>query len=189
MDFFKSILNETGAVLEDFISNPENFILLEAAGNKIIESFRNGNKIITCGNGGSMSDAMHMAEELTGRFRDDRPPLPAIAISDPGYLTCTANDYGFEQVFSRFVEGVGKKGDTLVAISTSGNSPNILGAVMTARRKKLTVIGLTGSDGGKMAEFCDVTIRVPWSAHSDRIQEMHIKIIHALIQYIEENIS
>jgi D-sedoheptulose 7-phosphate isomerase len=189
MDFFKSIFDEASIVLEDFKSNPDNFTLLELAGNQIIKSFKNGNKIITCGNGGSMSDAMHMAEELTGRFRDDRPPLPAIAISDPGYLTCTANDYGFEVVFSRFIEGVGKEGDTLVAISTSGNSPNILNAVKKARHKKLTVIGLTGADGGKMAGFCDVAIRVPFSAHSDRIQEMHIKIIHALIQYIEENIS
>ena len=186
MDFFKSIFTEAGKVLNDFISDPGNLDLLEKAGIKIVESLKAGNKIITCGNGGSMSDAMHMAEELTGRFRDDRPPMPAIAISDPGFLTCTANDYGYEQVFSRFVQGVGNAGDVLVAISTSGNSPNIVRAVKTAREKQIVTIGLSGAGGGEMAEYCDFIIRVPYSEHSDRIQEMHIKIIHSLIQYIEE---
>lgn len=186
MDFFKSIFTEAGKVLDGFISDPDNLDLLEKVGYKLVESLKAGNKIITCGNGGSMSDAMHMAEELTGRFRDDRPPMPAIAISDPGYLTCTANDYGYEQVFSRFIQGLGNAGDVLVAISTSGNSSNIVQAVKTARKKQMVTIGLSGAGGGKMAEFCDLIIRVPYSAHSDRIQEMHIKIIHSLIQYIEE---
>ena len=186
MDFFKSIFAEARNVLDGFISDRDNLDLLEKVGYKLVESLKAGNKIITCGNGGSMSDAMHMAEELTGRFRDDRPPLPAIAISDPGYLTCTANDYGYEQVFSRFIQGVGNAGDVLVAISTSGNSSNIVQAVKTAREKQMVTIGLSGAGGGKMAEFCDLIIRVPHSAYSDRIQEMHIKIIHSLIQYIEE---
>jgi D-sedoheptulose 7-phosphate isomerase len=130
-----------------------------------------------------------MAEELSGRFRKERDPLPAIAISDPGYLTCTANDYGYDQIFSRFIQGLGNEGDVLVAISTSGTSPNIIEAVKTAKAKHMIIIGLTGADGGKMAEFCDITIRVPYAAHSDRIQEVHIKIIHALIQFIEEKMT
>ena len=189
MDFFKTIFTEAGEVLNDFVSDPVNLENLEKAGNKIVASINAGNKIITCGNGGSMSDAMHMAEELTGRFRDDRPPVAAIAISDPSYLTCTANDYGYDQVFSRFIQGVGKAGDILVAISTSGNSPNIIQAVKAARENQMIIIGLSGADGGEMAEYCDVMTRVPYSAYSDRIQEVHIKIIHCLIQFIEKNMT
>ena len=189
MSFFESVFNEAGKVLHDFVADPASFRDLEEAGCKLVASIRSGNKILTCGNGGSMCDAMHMAEELTGRFRNDRPPIAAIAISDPGYLTCTANDYGYEQVFARFIEGAGKAGDVLVAISTSGTSPNIVKAVKTAREKKMTVIGLSGATGGDMAEYCDVIIRVPHSGYSDRIQEIHNMIIHSLIQYIEEHIT
>jgi D-sedoheptulose 7-phosphate isomerase len=153
----------------------------------ITESLKNGGKVISCGNGGSMCDAMHFAEELTGRFRENRKALPAIAISDPSHLTCVANDYGFDKVFSRFVEAVGKKGDTLLAISTSGNSKNILEAIAAAKNSGMKVIGLTGKDGGKMATLCDVEIRAAANAnYSDRIQEIHIKIIHSLIHCIEE---
>ena len=141
--------------------------------------------MISCGNGGSMSDAMHFAEELTGRFRGDRPALPAMAISDPTHLTCVANDFGFEYVFSRYVEAHGKAGDVLLAISTSGNSENIVNAVEAAHRKGMLVIGLTGKDGGKMKNRCDVNICVPWNGYSDRIQEIHIKVIHILIEQIE----
>ncbi len=189
MGFFDRVFNEAGKVLHDFVSDSDNLEDLEKAGSKLVASIRSGNKILTCGNGGSMCDAMHMAEELTGRFRDDRPPVSAIAISDPGYLTCAANDFGYEQVFARFIEGVGKAGDVLVAISTSGTSPNIVEAVKTARVKQMTVIGLSGATGGDMAAYCDVIIRVPHSGYSDRIQEIHSMIIHSLIQYIEENIT
>jgi len=189
MDFFQTIFTEAEKVLNDFVSDPANIKDLEKAGSKMVASLKAGNKIITCGNGGSMSDAMHMAEELTGRFRDDRPPFAAIAISDPSFLTCTANDYGYDQIFSRFIQGVGRAGDILVAISTSGNSPNIVNATKTAHENQLIVIGLSGADGGNMSEFCDITIRVPYSVHSDRIQEIHIMIIHSLIQYIEINMT
>ncbi len=189
MDFFERVFSEAGKVLHDFVSDPANLEDLEKAGSKLVASILSGNKILTCGNGGSMCDAMHMAEELTGRFRNDRPPISAIAISDPGYLTCTANDYGYEQVFARFIEGVGKAGDILVAISTSGTSPNIVEAVKTAREKRMTIIGLSGATGGDMAEYCDIIIRVSHSGYSDRIQEIHSMIIHSLIQYIEENIT
>ncbi len=132
-----------------------------------------------------MSDAMHFAEELTGRYRNDRPSLAAIAISDPSYLTCVGNDYGYESVFSRFIEGMGAEGDVLVAISTSGNSANVIKAIEAARSKGMKVIGLTGKDGGKMAGICDVEIRAPHSTYADHAQEIHIKVIHCLIMGIE----
>jgi D-sedoheptulose 7-phosphate isomerase len=135
-----------------------------------------------------MCDAMHFAEELSGRFRDDRPAMPAIAISDTSHLTCAANDYGFESIFSRFIEGVGFSGDVLFAISTSGNSSNVVKAALKAKEKKMKVIALTGKDGGKLAGIADIEIRAPFSKYSDRTQEIHIKIIHSLINYIEKNI-
>lgn len=148
-------------------------------------SLKQGGKIISCGNGGSMSDAMHFAEELTGRYRNNRPSYPAVSISDPSHITCVANDYGFDFIFSRYVEGVGKKGDVLLAISTSGNSTNVIEAAKSAQNKGMTVVGLTGKDGGKLSGLCEVEIRVPWMQYADRIQEIHIKVIHSLIDYIE----
>jgi len=189
MNSFKEDFLEAKEVLEKFISNEDNFSKLKDAGNIMVASINNGNKIISCGNGGSMSDAMHLAEELTGRFRDERKAIPALSISDPSHITCTANDYGFDAIFSRFIEAHGKSGDVLFAISTSGNSLNILNAVNTARNLGMKVIGLTGKNGGKLAALCDVEIRAPHSGYSDRIQEVHIKIIHSLIRYIENNID
>lgn len=132
-----------------------------------------------------MSDAMHFAEELSGRFRGDRRALPAIAISDPSHITCSANDFGYDKVFARFVEAIGSKGDVLVAISTSGNSANVMEACIAARQKGMKIVGLTGKNGGKLAGMCDVEIRVPFFGFADRVQEVHIKIIHSLIHYIE----
>ena len=134
-----------------------------------------------------MCDAMHFAEELTGRYRNDRPSIAAIAISDPSHISCVANDYGFEYIFSRYIESIGKKGDVLLAISTSGNSKNIVNAIRAAREKEMLVIGLTGKTGGDMATLCDVEIRAPHSEYADRAQEIHIKVIHALIDHIENN--
>lgn len=172
-------------VLNEFILNEANFTAIENAGDAMVKSLQNGGKIISCGNGGSMCDAMHFAEELTGRFRGDRPSMPAVAISDPSHITCVANDYGFDYIFSRYVEGMGQKGDVFLGISTSGNSANIINAVKAAKEKGLIVVGLTGKSGGEMATLCDVEIRVPWEKYSDRVQEIHIKVIHCLIQYIE----
>jgi len=172
-------------VLNEFISNEDNFNAIAAAGEAMAASLQNGGKILSCGNGGSMCDAMHFAEELTGRFRNDRLSLPAIAISDPSHITCVANDYGFDYIFSRYVEGLGAKGDILLGISTSGNSENVINAIAAAKQKGMIVVGLTGKNGGKMAELCDIEIRVPWKQFSDRVQEIHIKVIHCLIQYIE----
>lgn len=189
MDSIIQNFKQAALVLEEFISNQKNFEKIQSAGDAMVMALKQGNKIISCGNGGSMSDAMHFAEELTGRFRENRPSMPAIAISDPTHLTCVANDYGFDYVFSRYVEGLGVAGDVLLAISTSGNSPNCILAAEAARKKGMKVIGLTGKSGGKMASLCDIELRVPHEGYSDRIQEIHIKIIHSLIHYIEQKMN
>lgn len=176
---------EAQKVLTEFINDENTWNNIEKAGNLMIDAIKRGNKIFSCGNGGSMCDAMHFAEELTGRFRDDRKAIPAIAISDPSHITCTANDYGFDHIFSRYIEALGRKGDVLLAISTSGNSVNILNACKVAEEKNIAIIALTGKDGGKLKYICDVEIRAPQSEYADRIQEIHIKIIHSLIHYIE----
>jgi D-sedoheptulose 7-phosphate isomerase len=189
MNKFKQDFLEAKEVLEKFLSDETNFIKLEKAGKIMVDAVNTGNKLIACGNGGSMSDAMHFAEELTGQFRNRRKAIPALSIADPSHITCTANDYGFEAIFSRFVEAHGKRGDVLLAISTSGNSKNIINAVDEAKRKGMKIVSLTGKDGGKLANMSDVEIRVPHSGYSDRIQEIHIKVIHSLINYIECNID
>lgn len=184
-DTIKQNFTEARDILDQFINNEKNFEALQEAGNMLVESIRKGNKIISCGNGGSMSDAMHFAEELTGRFRESRDPIPAMAIADPTHISCTSNDYGYEYVFSRYVEAFGKEGDVLLAISTSGNSGNVIKAVEVAREKKMKVIALTGKDGGKLANMGDVELRAPKSQYADRAQEIHIKIIHSLIHFVE----
>lgn len=165
----------------------ENHTKIENAGMSMVNSIKNGGKIISCGNGGSMCDAMHFAEELTGRYRDNRAALPAVSISDPSHISCVANDYGYEFVFSRYLEAMGQKGDVLLAISTSGNSKNVIKAIEVAKSKGMIVVGLTGKDGGEMAHLCDIEIRAPYSEYADRAQEIHIKVIHCLIDFIETN--
>lgn len=181
--------SEAQRVLNEFVNNEANWDAFEKAGNLMVHALRKGGKIIACGNGGSMSDAMHFAEELSGRFREDRPALAAIAISDPTHITCVANDYGFDYVFSRYVEAVGKPGDVLLGISTSGNSANVLKAAEAAKARQMTVVALTGKTGGLLAGIADVELRAPYTVYSDRVQEIHIKIIHTLIQYIEEGMK
>jgi D-sedoheptulose 7-phosphate isomerase len=146
----------------------------------------NGQKIMSCGNGGSMCDAMHFAEELSGRYRNNRPALAAVSISDPSHLSCVANDYGYDHVFARYIEGLGQKGDVLLGISTSGNSKNVILAVEAAKAKGMHTIVLTGKDGGQLAGLADLEIRAPHSAYADRAQEIHIKVIHAFILGIEQ---
>jgi len=162
---------------------------INQAASLMSEAVKNGGKIISCGNGGSHCDAMHFAEELTGRFREHRKPLPAIAISDPTHISCVGNDYGFENIFSRFIEAIGNPGDILLAITTSGNSPNIINAVKSAQSKKLTSIILTGNNGGEVSQMADLSLIVPYNGYSDRIQEIHIKIIHIFILLIEKKLS
>ena len=181
----KDSLIEAGKILSLVINDSKMLRDIEKAAMTMATAIKNGRKIIACGNGGSMSDAMHFSEELTGKFREERNPLPAIAISDPAYITCVANDYGFSEVFSRFIQAHGEKEDVLLAISTSGNSENILRAATIAKEKNMKVVVLTGNDGGKLKDLADIEIRVPYSGYSDRIQEIHIKIIHVWIQDIE----
>ena len=152
----------------------------------MVEALRNGNKLISCGNGGSMSDAMHFAEELSGRFRNERKALAAVSISDPTHISCVANDYGYEYVFSRYVEAMGNEGDVLLGISTSGNSKNVINAVEVAKRMGMKTIILTGKTGGLLSNIADIEIRAPHSEFADRAQEIHIKVIHALIDGIEK---
>jgi D-sedoheptulose 7-phosphate isomerase len=179
-------LTESQRVLADFLSNPAHAEAIEAAAVLMAEAIQQGHKIISCGNGGSHCDAMHFAEELSGRYRENRRALPAIAISDVSHLSCVGNDYGFDYVFSRYIEGLGQAGDVLLGISTSGNSGNVLRAVEAARAKGMKVVLLSGKDGGKLAGLADVEIRVPHHGFADRIQEVHIKVIHIFILLIEK---
>ena len=187
----KQIIDQFNEALESlqlFNKDPKNFEAIETAGDILVSSFKSEGKVFSCGNGGSMCDAMHFAEELTGRYRENRPAIGAVAIADPSHLSCVSNDYGYAYVFSRYLEGMARKGDVLLAISTSGNSENILNAIQTAKEKGMKVIGLTGKDGGKMASLCDIEIRAPYSKYADRAQEIHIKVIHALIDYVERHL-
>ncbi|MDQ3046323.1 MAG: D-sedoheptulose 7-phosphate isomerase [Bacteroidota bacterium] len=181
-------LREAQEILQQFISDKGNCEKIAHAAEHLLNAFRNGNKVISCGNGGSMCDAMHFAEELSGRFREDRKALPALSISDPSHLSCVANDHGYENVFSRYIEALGNKGDILLAISTSGNSPNILKAAAAAKEKGMIIISLTGKDGGNLAGLSDVEIRAPHSKYADRAQEIHIKVIHSLIHCVESGL-
>ena len=182
-------LQEASRTLEAFMNDAANLDNIRKAASVLVRCIGAGGKIISCGNGGSMSDAMHFAEELSGRFRDDRPSISAMAISDSGYISCAANDYGYDQVFSRFIEGFGTTGDALLAISTSGNSANVINAAKVASSQGMSVIALTGKDGGELAKLCDVEIRAPKSEYSDRIQEIHIKVIHILVMLIEQEVN
>lgn len=183
-------LQEAQSVLQSFLSNDEHLAQIQRAADIMVNALANQHKIIACGNGGSHCDAMHFAEELSGRFRENRKALAALAISDPSHISCVSNDFGFDFVFSRFVEGLGQSGDVLLGISTSGNSKNIIKAVEAAQEKGMQVVLLTGKDGGLLGKIPGVTeIRVPHFGYADRIQEIHIKVIHILIQLIEKGLS
>ena len=184
----KNHFEEAQKILAEFLNNEDNFKKIESAGKIMADAIRSGHKIISCGNGGSMCDAMHFAEELSGRYRNNRKALPALSISDPSHISCVGNDYGFDYIFSRYIEAVGQSGDVLLAISTSGNSRNVINAIEAAKVKNMKVVGLTGKDGGEIAQICNVEIRAPHSQYADRAQEIHIKVIHSLIDYIENNL-
>lgn len=186
-DIILKELNEAAKVLDQFLSNDDNIKAIEQAAQLMSERINEGNKIFSCGNGGSHCDAMHFAEELTGRYREDRKALPAIAISDPSHISCVSNDFGYDAIFSRYIEGLGKEGDVLLGISTSGSSNNVLRAVAMAKKMKMKVVALTGHNGGELGELADVEIRVPHFGYADRIQEIHIKVIHIIIQLIEKH--
>jgi D-sedoheptulose 7-phosphate isomerase len=179
-------LTEAQQVLTTFLADPANLRAIESAAQLMAASLKSGGKLLSCGNGGSMCDAMHFAEELSGRFRQDRKALAALSLSDSAHISCVANDYGYDFVFARGVEALGRPEDILLAISTSGNSINVLRAAETAKRLGLKVVSLTGKDGGELAKHSDIEIRVPHFGFADRIQEIHIKVIHILILLIEK---
>ena len=162
---------------------------IRRAGDLLAATLRGGGKIIACGNGGSHCDAMHFAEELSGRYRLNRPALAAIAVSDPAHLSCVANDFGYDAVFERYVEAVGREGDALLLFTSSGNSANLVRAAGIARKMGIPVVGLTGKDGGALAPLCDIELRIPHDGYADRIQELHIKIVHIMIHYIETELG
>lgn len=192
MDFHSIIsaeLTESAKVLHDFMNDSAIILKIQEAAVEISDAIKKGGKVISCGNGGSHCDAMHFAEELTGRYRENRKALPAICISDPSHISCVSNDFGFNFIFSRFIEGLGSKGDVLLALSTSGNSANIVNAVTAAKEKGMKTIVLTGKDGGKLASMADIEIRVPHFGYADRIQEIHIKVIHILMLLIERQVA
>ncbi len=182
-------LRESEQVLHNFIALPDTKEKIETAINIMADSIRHGGKLISAGNGGSMCDAQHFAEELTGRYRGDRPSYPAVAICDPSHLTCVGNDYGYDCIFSRYLEGMGFKGDVFLGISTSGNSKNIIKCCEVCRAKGLKSVLLLGKDGGKLLGQCDLPIVVPHHGFADRIQEVHTMIIHILIRGLEEELA
>ena len=172
------------ALLENFIKEEEERRETEKVAKELADVFTKGNKVLICGNGGSNRDALHFAEEFTGRFRGDRKALPAIAISDSSHITCVGNDYGFDYIFSRGVEAYGKEGDMFFGISTSGNSPNVIKAVEAAKKLGMKTCVLLGKDGGKLKGMCDYEFIIPGKT-SDRIQEIHMMILHIIIEGVE----
>jgi D-sedoheptulose 7-phosphate isomerase len=185
-DLIRAELTEARSVLDQFLADDANLARIAQAAELFAASLNGGGKVLTCGNGGSLCDAQHFAEELSGRYRQNRRALAAIALTEASHMTCVANDFGFEFVFSRFVEALGRPGDVLLAISTSGNSPNILRAAEAAKAAGMKVVSLTGKDGGQLAALSDVELRVAHFGFADRIQEVHIKVIHILILLIEK---
>lgn len=180
-------LREAEETLQKFLNDDSSIEKINQFVDLLVETFQSGHKIYSAGNGGSHCDAMHFAEEWTGRYRKDRKPMPALAFSDPSHITCTSNDYGFEHIFERMVDAFGNDGDVFLAITTSGNSKNLILAAETAKRKGMKVVGLLGKNGGGMKALCDIPIIVP-GATSDRIQELHIKIIHIAIECAERRL-
>ena len=187
MDILHSIrgaLLEAQDILNRFIGNPENIATIAETAEMMRDVFEREGRIFSCGNGGSLCDAVHFAEECTGKFRSDRKPLPAIALGDAGHITCTANDFGFAEVFARPLLALGQPGDLLIVLSTSGNSENVVRAAAAAKSRGMQVFGLLGGDGGDLKQHCDICLIAPGNT-ADRIQEIHIKVLHILIEHIE----
>lgn len=180
-------LTEARSYLDRFLANEANLDAIEQAAGLLVATLKQGQAIYSCGNGGSMSDAMHFAEELTGRYRDNRFGLSATAISDPGHISCVANDFGYDQIFSRYLQARGRPGDCLLAISTSGQSQNVIKAAEHAKQHGIAVISLTGASSSMLGQLATVDLSAGESRYADRIQEVHIKIIHVLIELIERD--
>jgi len=185
----RAALDEAAASLECLRRDEAMLATIARAGELLADTFVAGGRAYSCGNGGSMCDAMHFAEELTGRFRDNRPGYAALAISDPGHLSCVGNDYGYERIFARFIEAHGRSGDVLLAITTSGTSRNVVAAAQSARALGMKVIGLTGRAGTPIVGLADIPIVTPGGTYADRVQELHIKVIHILIELVERRLA
>lgn len=185
----RASLSEAKEGLQRLVSNDAAISAIVRAAETIIKCLDSGGKVLSCGNGGSMSDAMHFAEELSGRYREDRPAFAAIALSDPAFLTCVANDYGYESVFSRGVEALGQVDDVLVCLSTSGASQNIVAAAQTAKKRGMSVIALTGRAECPLDAIADIHVCTPAGKYADRVQELHIKVIHIMIEIVESSLS
>ena len=187
-NYILDTLSEAQYALSQLRENSIAINAMEEAAEAVISSFKNSGRVFSCGNGGSMCDAMHFAEELSGRFRKNRKGLPASAISDPGYLSCVSNDFGYEDVFSRYIESHAHKGDCLLGISTSGSSGNLIKAALLAKDMGITVITLTGKPDSRLGKIADIDICTPGGKFADRSQELHIKVVHILIQLIERKL-
>ncbi|QDV04394.1 D-sedoheptulose-7-phosphate isomerase [Engelhardtia mirabilis] len=187
-DAIRASFDEAARTLEAFTQSPEGLGRVPAFAEATLATVRRKGLLMACGNGGSMCDAMHFAEEWTGRFRGNRDAIGAVAFSDPSHLTCIANDFGYDEVFAREVEAYGKQGDLLVCLSTSGNSPNVLRAVEVAKERGVTTVGLLGKGGGKLLDQVDIAVVVPEATTSDRIQEVHIKVLHIVIEAVEREL-
>jgi len=185
----RAALDEAAAALDRLRADDTTLARIAQAGELLAAALAAGGRVFACGNGGSMCDAMHFAEELSGRFRDDRPGYAAVAISDPGHLSCVANDYGYEQVFARYLRAHGRAGDVLLAISTSGTSRNVVAAARAANELQMRVIALAGRGGTPLAELADIAVVTPGGSYADRVQELHIKVIHILIELVERRLA
>jgi D-sedoheptulose 7-phosphate isomerase len=186
MDKIKKIIKASIDTKQSVLQNEGLLKTIAASVDLIVNAFRNGNRVYFCGNGGSAADAQHLAAEFSGRFYTDRKALPAEALHcNTSYLTAVGNDYGFDEIYSRLIDGIGEKGDVLVGLSTSGNSPNILKALKTAKKKEMITIGFTGKSGGEMRTLCDHLINIP-STDTPRVQESHIMVGHIICQLVEE---
>jgi len=186
--FVRANLEEAQSALQALLADHKTIEAISRAGALLAATFKNGGRVFSCGNGGSMCDAMHFAEELSGRFRKDRAGLPATAISEPGHITCVANDFGYEFIFSRYLEAHAKKGDCLLAISTSGKSKNVLTAAEAAKKIGVKVIGLMGKADSPLGTLSDIIIATPGGQYADRVQELHIKTIHIMIELVEREL-
>ena len=189
VDHVKSALTEAQSALAALIENEATLESVAQAAHAIAESQRQGGAVYSCGNGGSLCDAMHFAEEMTGRYRNNRPAYAATAIADASHMACVANDFGYEYVFSRYIEGVARSGDVLLGISTSGTSKNVLRAVEASRAKGVKVVSLTGRADSPIAKLSDVAIVTPGGRYADRVQELHIKCIHIFIELVERRLN
>ncbi len=188
IDTLRANLEEAQGALKNLLADQKTLGAITAAGDLLINCFKQGGRVFSCGNGGSMCDAMHFAEELSGRYRLDRKALAAVSISDPGHISCVGNDYGYDFIFSRYLEAHARKGDCLLAISTSGKSKNIMMAVEAAKKLGVKVIGLMGNADSPLGAAADIVIATPGGKFADRVQELHIKVIHNLIEQVERDL-